>query len=95
MTTEDDGGGVVSEPWRDPDEIVVDEILVQLCDWRARLCHFEFYARHIAPLQEAYGDEAVAAALRRHYAMLRGQASDHIRGLQRNALWLKRERRRR
>jgi hypothetical protein len=75
--------------------IVVEEIFNQLCHWRARLCNYDFYARHIPLLQEAHGDEAVAAALRRHYAVLRAQASDHIRGLRRNAAWLKRERRRR
>jgi hypothetical protein len=72
-------------------EIVVEEIFYQLREMGARLYTFEFYARAIPPLQEAYGHEAVAAALGRHYAMLRGRASDHIRGLRRNAAWLKRE----
>ncbi len=83
----------IEEEMTTPDPVVVEEIFNQLWfEMGARLYDFEFYSRAIPPLQEAYGSEAVAAALCRHHAMLQSQASEHIRGLRRNAARLKRER---
>lgn len=65
MTTEaGDGGGVVPEVRRDPN--AVEEIFEQLCNWGARLYDFDFYSRHIPPLQEYYGHGPVWDALRRY-----------------------------
>jgi hypothetical protein len=71
-------------------DLVVEEIVGELWAKGARLYDLEFYSRYIPPLQDAFGPAPVAAALRRHQAMLRRQASDHIRGLRRNAAWLRR-----
>jgi hypothetical protein len=75
-----------------PDPIVVEEIFQQFnCMMGARLCDFPFYARTIPPFQEAYGREAVAAALQKIYATIRSRAAWEIRYLRRNAAWLKHE----
>jgi hypothetical protein len=90
MTTDADCGGVVSEVELDPEAIVVDKLFRKFWfEWGAQLCNFEFYSRHIPPLQDAYGCEAVAAALHRHQAMLCRQYSDQISGLRENATRLK------
>jgi hypothetical protein len=76
-----------------PDPIAVDEIFRELWyEMGAQLCNFEFYSRHIPRLQDAYGCEAVAAALRQHQAMMRRACLGQIRDLRRNAARLKRER---
>ena len=75
-----------------PDPITVDEIFQQLnCRMGARLCDFEFYSCNIQQLQDAYGHEAVAAALYKIYATIRARAAGDIRDLRRNAARLKRE----
>jgi hypothetical protein len=75
-----------------PDPVVIEEIFNQLWFKKGlQLCNFESYARVIPPLQKAYGDEAVAAALCRYRAQLRSQSRGYIRDLQRNAAWLRRE----
>jgi hypothetical protein len=75
------------------DADVVAEIFHQLWfEWGARLGDFEFYARHIPRLQAAYGDAAVAAALRRHHAQMRRSVSDEIRQQRTYATRLKRKR---
>jgi hypothetical protein len=63
-----------------PEADVVEELFHQFWfEFGARLCDAEFFARNIPPLQAAYGDAAVGAALRRHEAMIRSAASSQIR----------------
>lgn len=78
-------------PTQTEKEIVVEEIFQQLNCVGAQLCNFECYSRTVPPLQEAYGHEAVAAALHKNYAVIRARAADQIRCLRRNAARLKRE----
>jgi hypothetical protein len=62
------------------DADVVEEIFNQLWfEMGARLCNYEFYSRHIPRLEAAYGDAAVAAALRRHHAQMRRAVASQIR----------------
>lgn len=75
-----------------PDPIVVEEIFKQLwCKMGAQLCDFQFYSRHIPPLQDVYGCEAVAAALRQHHVEMRRAVSYQIRQQRNHAAWLRRE----
>jgi hypothetical protein len=80
-------GGAYFTPVTDVDELFD----LFNCKMGAQLCNFEFYSRHIPPLQAAYSHEAVAAALDRLYAVIRRRAASDILDLQRNAARLKRE----
>jgi hypothetical protein len=73
---------------------VVAEIFHQLWfEMGAQLGDYEFYSRNIRRLQEEYGADAVAAALRLHHAQMRCAVASQIRQQRSFARWLKRERR--
>jgi hypothetical protein len=60
MTTKPvEAGDVATAIERD---LIVEEIFDQFCRMGARLYDFDFYARAIPPLQDAFGPAAVAAA---------------------------------
>jgi hypothetical protein len=73
------------------DPIVVEAILDQLRESGARLCDIQFYSSIVQRLHEAYGHEAVAAALRRHHVEMRRAVSYQIRQQRGHVAWLKRQ----
>jgi hypothetical protein len=77
---------------RATDEDIIDEIFRLLWfEFGAQLGDFEFYARHVTRLQEAYGCEAVAAALQRRHRQMRRATAFQIQQQPAFAKQLKRQ----